>query len=223
MELIEEQLGKEWYSVLKPALENDVMINLFRFLELHNDVLCPRREDIFRAYRYVQPSQLRVLILGEAPSKVLGEPDGFAYSSRGNSLSLTLKYIFDELEQSGLGKRVNTDLTDWAEQGVMLLNTILTYDQSNKHPHYNIGWEFFIAKTLRYINLLPQRFVVMAWGSFVQGAVLKYIKKTKDHIVLYACAPIMEDLTGGSVKFVGCNHFVLANKHLQEKSIIWVP
>jgi uracil-DNA glycosylase len=136
----------------------------------------------------------------------------------------SLQIIFDELERSGLGKRTNVTLSDWAEQGVMLLNIMPTTEENHStSPHHDKGWEYFIGQTLRCINLLPQRFVVMAWGAPIQEMVRKYIKQTSAHLVLSSCHPMAQVLSKGKIPFVGCDHFVKANEHLGERAITWVP
>lgn len=214
MDSFSQQLGIEWYSLLKEEFDKEYMDVLGRRLGSVRDRMTPVLADIFKAYQYVQPSQLKVLIIGQDPYPTPGVAHGLAFSYHGTSIPKSLKIIFDELEAEGYGKRTGADLTDWAKQGVMLLNTVLTTTQGESFAHKNWGWEPFIAATLRKISLLKHPFVVMAWGSPAQDIVRKYIDVDPvERLILTTCHPMAQQYNP-KIKFIGCNHFTKANDHL---------
>lgn len=217
---LEELLGSEWYKLLAPLFETEWMTQLGKRITYDRDQLTPDPANIFNAYKYCQPSDLKVLLLGQDPYPGKGVAQGLSFSCR-DQKPASLRIIFKELERSGFGVRTETDLTDWALQGVMLLNTLLTTTVGNTLAHADIGWERFTAYTLRLIDQLPQKIVVFAWGKPAQMQVKANMKSTTEHLILEACHPMAEQYSGGKIKFVGCDHFVKANAHL-DSPIKWV-
>lgn len=220
---LQKQLGPEWYAKLDKVFDHPTITTLGQKLELVKDTLCPSLDNVFRAYELVQPSQLRVLVLGQDPYPTPGVADGLAFSYLGKrTMPKSLKIVFNELKAENLGERVKMDLSDWASQGVMLLNTVLTTEENKVYAHRHWGWDLLIAHTLKAINELPQRFVVLAWGTPAQEMVNKYIAPTQNHLILKTCHPMAQDYSGGRIKFIGCNHFTKANEHLGDKAVKWV-
>lgn len=220
---LQEQLGPEWYELLGPLFAEDWMETLGKRIEavkeLGDGMLQPAEEDVFKAYRMVQPSQLKVLILGQDPYPN-GQADGFAFSTKERLPPKTLRIVFGEIERSGYGRRYNPDLTDWAAQGVMLLNTILTCTYRQTLSHKGWGWERFIAATLDHINDLVQPFVVMCWGTHARDLVKAHIPMNPlliqqgNRMILNSCHPVAESYSNGAFKFTGCYHFTDANQFL---------
>lgn len=219
---LQEQLGPEWYELLGPLFSEDWMERLGKRISAVNDkgegMLQPREEDIFRAYRTVQPSQLKVLILGQDPYPN-GQADGFAFSTKEPLPPKTLRIVFEEMERTGFGRRFNPNLEDWAAQGVMLLNTILTCTYRQTLAHKDWGWERFIAATLDHINDLSHPLVVMAWGRAAQELIGEHIVSTPDRLLLRSCHPVAESYSEGRIKFVGCGHFQKANQFLLDQGV----
>lgn len=226
---LEQQLGSEWYKLLGPLFSDPSIDALGKLLNLAHQagVLTPKLEDVFKAYEYVQPSQLKVLIVGQDPYPTPGVAHGLAFSYRGKNIPRSLQIIFEELEREGYGKRTNADLTDWAKQGVMLLNTVLTTVHNVSFAHKDIGWERFTATTLQHINRLTHPHVILAWGTPAQELVRKYIDVDPNYrLILAGCHPMAQQYSGGKIKFVGNKHFTLANEHLilnHGYPINWVP
>lgn len=139
-----------------------------------------------------------------------------AFSSILREPPLTLKIVFRELERTGFGLRTNPDLTDWARQGVFLLNTVLTCQEGESLAHQGWGWERFTANTLQAIGRYCQQpYVAMAWGKHAKDHIRKNLlwdaPKTE---VLEACHPVAESRSNGRIRFVGCKHFIKANHFL---------
>lgn len=218
---LQKQLGPEWYTLLGPLFEEDWMANLGKRISAAETLgypTQPRLHEVFRAYEYVQPSQLKVLMIGQDPYPN-GQADGFAFSTRDALPPLTLRIVFDELEREGYGKRYNPNLVDWAEQGVMMLNTCLTCSYKMSLSHQGWGWEKFIAATLDHINDLNQPFVVMAWGSPAKALVREHILREGNRIILEAIHPVAQSRSEGRLKFVGCRHFEHANEFLKNRGV----
>lgn len=205
---LEQQLGPGWYELLGPLFAEPWMETLGRRIEAvaERGMLEPHDpDDIFKAYRMVQPSQLKVLILGQDPYPN-GQADGLAFSTKEALPPKTLRIVFEELERTSFGKRYNPNLEDWAAQGVMLLNTILTCSFRETLSHKGWGWEKFIAATLDCINDLKHPFVVMCWGTHAKELVKEHILSGPERLILKSCHPVAQSYNP-SIRFVGCNHF----------------
>lgn len=219
---IEQQLGPEWCTLLGPLFSEDWMIRLGQRLHADNregNPIQPSLDEVFRAYRYVQPSQLKVLIIGQDPYPN-GQADGFAFSTKRPLIPLTLRIVFDELERNSYGRRYSPNLEDWADQGVMLLNTVLTCGYRNTLSHKGWGWEKFVGATLDWINEIKHPFVVMAWGTPAKELVKEHILfDSPNRLFLKAIHPVAQSRSEGRLKFVGCDHFMQANIFLQDKGV----
>lgn len=180
----------------------------------------PSAPEWFKAYELTQPSQIKVVCIAQDPYPG-GEAMGLAFSTRDNRLTESLKIIFAELELEYGFKRRQTDLTDWARQGVFLINSLLTTKLRETQAHKGWGWEYFIAATLRIVAELPQQYVVMSWGTPAREVTRSYLLDAP--LILDACHPAAEK--HGRVKFTGCGHFKKANEFLEShnvKPIKWV-
>ena len=210
---LREQLGAEWFDLLDPLFNEPWMKQLGRRLATVQ-WLRPSMEQVFQAYKLTQPSAIKVLIIGQDPYPHK-HANGLAFSSTEPTLTMTLKIVSEELERTGYGKLTSGDLTPWAEQGVMLLNSVLTCEQGNSLAHKGWGWERFVGETLRHISNRFQPIVVMCWGKHATSVVTQYLDWDKKNFhVLTACHPVAETWSNGRVKFVGCNHFKLCNEFL---------
>lgn len=217
---LQKQLGPEWCELLGPLFEQDWMQQLGRRIGAVGH-LRPDITQIFDAYRLCQPSQIKVVILAQDPYPHK-HANGLAFSSTLNEPPLTLRIVFRELEREGYGKRTSSDLTDWAQQGVFLLNTVLTCEEGKSLAHAGWGWEKFTALTLKAIGeRCKQPFVVMAWGKHAKDHIRKNLLWHQDTIdVLEACHPVAESYSEGKIKFVGCNHFYDANMFLFDHGVM---
>ena len=216
---LQSQWGPEWYDLLGPLFSEPWMIELGRRIggveEQGDGMLQPKLENIFKAYRYVQPSQLRVLQIGQDPYPQ-GVADGFAFSTQEALPPKTLRIVFDEMEREGYGRRHNPNLIDWAQQGVMLLNTILTCTYRATLSHKGWGWERFIGITLDEINRIDHPFVIMAWGTHAKDLIEAHIDTNKEsRLYLKSIHPVAESYSNGYYKFTGCDHFRKANEFLE--------
>lgn len=181
----------------------------------------PPREDIFNAFKLTPFDEIKVVIIGQDPYHEVNQAHGLAFSvKRGVVLPPSLKNIYKEIEREyGYKMSESGDLSSWAKQGVLLLNTSLTVCEGLPASHKNYGWEQFTTKVVQLINQYKENVVFLLWGNFAKQYE-QYIDKTK-HLILKSSHPSPLSVRYG---FMGCNHFKLVNEYLSkvgEKEIDW--
>ena len=174
----------------------------------------PPTADVFNAFKLTEFADVRVVILGQDPYHNVGQAHGLAFSVReGVQISPSLVNIYKELADdiAGFHTPKHGCLNHWAQQGVLLLNTVLTVRAHQAHSHAQFGWETFTDRVISQINAHRQNVVFMLWGSHAQkkGAM---IDRTK-HLVLTAPHPSPLSAYRG---FFGCKHFSQANDYLKQ-------
>lgn len=134
------------------------------------EVIHPDQQDILRALQLVTPEQVKVVILGQDPYHGTGQANGLAFSvNAGVKIPPSLRNIFTELAQDiGCEIPVSGDLSKWAEQGVLLLNTVLTVRHRDANSHQNLGWQRVTEEIINVCMELPQPIVFIEWGAFAQ-------------------------------------------------------
>ena len=132
----------------------------------HKEVY-PPREDLFAAFALTPPEKTRVIILGQDPYYEPGQAHGLAFSVRpGVKLPPSLVNIFKERESDvGVPMSQNGDLTPWAQQGVLLLNTVLTVERGSANSHKDFGWQAFTDAVVEAAAKLPQPVAFVLWGA----------------------------------------------------------
>ena len=130
----------------------------------------PPEEELFSAFALTKPEQVRVVILGQDPYHEPGQAHGLAFSVReGVKIPPSLVNIYKELESDlGILPKPHGCLTGWAEQGVLLLNTVLTVEQGKANSHKAFGWQTFTDAVLSAVSALPQPLAVVLWGGQAQ-------------------------------------------------------
>ncbi|EPK6163363.1 uracil-DNA glycosylase [Providencia stuartii] len=187
-------------------------------------IIYPPQQDVFNAFRYTELADVKVVILGQDPYHGSGQAHGLSFSVLpGIKPPPSLVNMYKELENDIPGfKRPNHGyLLSWAQQGVLLLNTVLTVEQGNAHSHAHLGWETFTDKVIAAINEHREGVVFLLWGSHAQkkGRIID----TKRHHVLKAPHPSPLSAHRG---FLGCGHFSQTNQLLQQQgleAIDWTP
>ena len=158
----------KWDKILGKEFKKEYLVNLFKFLNLENKTktIYPSKEDLFKALRYTDYDDVRVVILGQDPYHGEGEANGLCFSvNNGLKIPPSLRNIFKELENDLNIKRENTDLTDWAKQGILLLNTVLTVEKDKPFSHRNKGWEIFTDTIILKLNEKNEPIVFVLWGN----------------------------------------------------------
>lgn len=145
--------------------------------------ICPPQDQIFRALTLTPPDKVKVCIVGQDPYHTPGAANGLAFSTApGKSLQPSLINIFKELESDlQIPKPYSGDLTRWAENGILLLNTSLTVYEHEANSHANWGWDKFTKGVLRAATHLPQPIVFMLWGGYAHGMLNSLIQKAAVH------------------------------------------
>ena len=172
----------------------------------------PAPENIFAAFRACPAASVRAVILGQDPYHEPGQAMGLSFSvPDGCKAPPSLRNIFKELESEfGPGSAAHTDLTPWARQGVLLLNSVLTVEAGQPGAHQGKGWEGFTDHVVDVLNREREGLVFLLWGSYAQakGKVID----TRRHRVLKAPHPSPLSAHRG---FLGCKHFSATNQYLQ--------
>lgn len=211
-------LSDDWKTLLVEEFAFDYMLNLNQKLieERKNYQIFPPDHQIFNALSHTSVSQIKIVILGQDPYHGIGQANGLSFSvNKGNKIPPSLKNIFKELNRDvGCSIPNHGDLTSWAKQGVLLLNTSLTVRQAEPASHAKIGWEMFTNRLIEIINLKKENLVFLLWGKHAQSKD-QLIDGTK-HLVLKAAHPSPFSAHQG---FFGCKHFSLANQYLTRKGI----
>lgn len=209
-----------------PLLENKAMAKLLqevdKALAIKKDkgaVIYPPQTDIFKALQKTPLDDVKVVILGQDPYHGAGQAHGLAFSVPEHvTLPPSLKNIFKEL---GYADAKNGDLTHWAEQGVLLLNTTLTVEKATPLAHKGLGWEGITDHIIEYINQRRKGVVFMLWGSHSLQKI--NLIDAEKHCILQAPHPSPLSAYRG---FFGCGHFQKANAYLDihnKQPINWQP
>lgn len=217
MEFILE-LVESWKLRLKGEIGEDYFISLNEFLQVEQDdkVICPADENIYNALNRCPFENIKVVILGQDPYHGKGQSHGLAFSVQdGVAFPPSLRNIFQEY-CSDLGYDIPSsgNLTKWAEEGVLLLNAVLTVRVGEANSHKNKGWERFTDRLIKMISDEKEHIVFVLWGKQAQSKG-KIIDETK-HLILSAPHPSPLSSYRG---FFGSKPFSKANSYLKKHGI----
>jgi uracil-DNA glycosylase len=210
----EVRLEPGWLQHLKSEFEDEYMIRLSAFLRKRTGkTVFPPGSKIFSAFDETPFDKVKVVILGQDPYHGYGQAHGLSFSvPRLTTIPPSLKNIFIEL-QNDLGCELpgHGCLTEWASQGVLLLNSVLTVEQGSPGSHAGAGWERFTDKVMSIIDLELENVVFMLWGRYAKekGKLLDGSR----HLILTAAHPSPFSARNG---FFGCRHFSKTNNYLKE-------
>ena len=219
------KIAPDWKELLAPEFEKPYFAQLTEFVrqEYASRRIFPRGSNIFRAFDKCPFDRLKVVVIGQDPYHGPGQANGLCFSvADGVPFPPSLQNIFKEVsDDTGTPIPSTGNLDRWAEQGVLLLNAVLTVRAHEAASHAGRGWETFTDKVISLINQHREGVVFLLWGSHAQkkGAI---IDKQRHHVLK---APHPSPLSAHR-GFFGCNHFVLANQWLEqrgEKPIDWMP
>lgn len=162
-------LGNDWDIVLKGEFEKDYYLKLREFLieEYRNQTIYPNMHDIFNALKYTPYSSVKAVILGQDPYHEPGQAHGLAFSVKeGTRLPPSLQNIYKELESDlGISPTNCGELTGWARQGVLLMNTALTVRRGQANSHKGKGWEIFTDEVIKKLNERQEPIAFILWGA----------------------------------------------------------
>ncbi len=216
-------IENDWLEPLSAEFKKPYYARLYKFVneEYRTHTIYPKKEDVFAAYDRTPLADVKVLILGQDPYHEPNQAHGLCFSvNPGIDIPPSLVNIYKEL-QDDLGCYIpdNGYLTKWADQGVMLLNTVLTVRAHQANSHRGRGWEEFTDATIAALNKQDRPIVYMLWGSPAQKKAA--MLNNPNHLVLKAPHPSPLSAYRG---FFGCRHFSKANDFLAskcEKTIDW--
>lgn len=206
--------GNRWDEVLRQDLESENFAQLRAFLkeEYASQTIFPPAEEVFSALKATDYDKVKVLLLGQDPYHGAGQAHGFAFSvKKGVKTPPSLQNIYKEL-QTDLGCTIPThgNLLEWAEQGVLMLNTVLTVREGQPNSHKGKGWEELTDSIIRHLDARESPVVFLLWGANAKTK-LPLIHGMQ-HLVLAAPHPSPLSAWQG---FFGCRHFSKANAFLQ--------
>ncbi|MBM3449072.1 MAG: uracil-DNA glycosylase [Bacteroidetes bacterium] len=209
--LFREQEQQEYFQDLEKQIE-----------EAYASSICfPPRQHIFRAFELCSPENLKVVILGQDPYHGQGEANGLAFAVNvGVKIPPSLRNIFKELESEfefDLNRK--TDLIHWAEQGVLLLNSVLTVHKDMPGSHSKMGWEIFTDATISFISENCKQVVFVLWGDYARRK--KTLIQGQEHFIIESAHPSPLAAYRG---FFGSNPFGKINSYLlqtHQQPIAW--
>ncbi|MFZ9594564.1 MAG: uracil-DNA glycosylase [Bdellovibrionia bacterium] len=210
----EIQLEPEWKQVLSHEFAQPYLQDLKKFLvdrERAGKVIYPCDSEIFQALNLTPFSQVKVVILGQDPYHGPGQAHGLCFSvKKGVQFPPSLVNLFKELHQScGVPMPQSGNLTGWAQQGVLLLNTVLTVEQSQAGSHRGKGWEIFTDAIIRKLGERSKPIVFLLWGSFAHAKAA--LIRTPPHLIFKSVHPSPLSAYRG---WFGSNPFQKANEAL---------
>lgn len=208
-------INKTWDIVLEDDLKSDYFKKLGLFVkgEYKQKKVFPKYENIFNALRFTDYDSVKVVILGQDPYHGENEAHGLSFSVlEGVRRPPSLDNIFKELYNDLGIKRTNNNLNDWADQGVLLLNSIMTVIKDRPLSHKDKGWEIFTDNIIKYLNEREKPIVFILWGSFARSK--KELITNPRHLIIESAHPSPLSASRGffgSKPFSRCNAFLKEN------------
>ena len=210
------QFNNSWDILLKDEFQKPYYLNLRKFLvqEYKTQTIYPNMNDIFNALKYTDYKDVKVVMLGQDPYHQPNQAHGLCFSvKKGVKAPPSLQNMYKEIyAEYGYSIPDHGELTHWAEQGVLMLNTVLTVRESQPNSHKGMGWEVFTDNIISLLNQRPEPMVFLLWGANARAK--KKIITNPNHLVLESAHPSPLSAYNG---FFGNNHFKKANEFLKSK------
>jgi len=218
-----ESFPKAWSTLLREEARKEYLFLLEKKIEeaYASSICFPPKEKIFEAFALCAPEEVKVVILGQDPYHGVGEAHGLAFSVRqGIKTPPSLRNIFKELESEfGIDLTRTTDLTSWANQGVFLMNSVLTVEKDKAGSHSKWGWEEFTNAVISFISKENEHVVFVLWGDYARKK--KNLIDSTKHAVIESAHPSPLSSYRG---FFGSKPFSKINAQLKDwrkKEIQW--
>ncbi|MCL1901925.1 MAG: uracil-DNA glycosylase [Firmicutes bacterium] len=212
-----EKFLNGWDEILGPEFEKEYYKSLRQFLksEYSSYIIYPNMHDIFNCFRLCPYNDVKVVILGQDPYVQKGQAHGFCFSVKENiPLPGSLQNIYKELAADVNFVKTNSgDLTAWAKQGVLLLNTVLTVREATPGSHRRKGWEILTDAVISALNSHKSPVVFLLWGN--DAKTKKSLITNQNNLILESAHPSPLSCTG----FFGCKHFSKANEFLKNNEL----
>lgn len=211
-------IGNDWDKILADEWAKPYYQRLRQFLkaEYSTQRVYPHMNDIFNALKYTSFENTKVVIIGQDPYHGPGQAHGLCFSvKQGVMPPPSLKNIFKEM-QTDIGKATpaHGELTEWAKQGVLLLNNVLTVREGQPTSHKGMGWEIFTDRVINELNKKETPVVFLLWGAHAQ-------KKAEiiTNPIHYKLTTVHPSPLSASRGFFGCRHFSKANAILRQNGL----
>lgn len=212
------QFNNSWDILLKDEFGKPYYLNLRKFLvqEYKSQTIYPHMNDIFNALKYTDYKDVKVVILGQDPYHQPNQAHGLCFSvKKGVNPPPSLQNMYKEIyAEYGYPIPQHGELTYWAEQGVLMMNTVLTVRESQPNSHKGMGWEIFTDNVISLLNLRPEPMVFLLWGANARAK--KKIITNPNHLVLESAHPSPLSAYNG---FFGNGHFKKANEFLKSNGL----
>lgn len=211
-----------WKSFIEQEVNKHYFVQLAKFINQQGEfhTIFPHPEDLFAAFHYFNIEETKVVIVGQDPYHTPGFANGLAFAvNKGVQTPKSLINIFKELKDDLGIDRNDTELKDWAAQGVLLLNRVLTVNQGQPNSHKNHGWETFTNEVIKTVNDQCNNVVFILWGNNAQE--LKPLIDEKKHLIICSSHP---SPLGYYKSFKGSKPFSKTNAYLKKhhkKEIKW--
>lgn len=205
-EFLTQEQDKEYFKALSAFVATE---------RANGKTVYPKEEDVFQAFELTPLDQVKVVILGQDPYHGPDQAHGLCFSVQpGVKIPPSLRNIFKELAADIPSFTVPSHgcLVDWAEQGILMLNTVLTVEQGKAHSHAKAGWETFSDNVIAFLNNRPQPIIFVLWGNHAQKKGL-HIDESR-HQILTSVHPSPLSARRG---FFGGHHFSTINKMLEQR------
>lgn len=212
------KISNDWLSVIGEEFEKPYYLKLRQDLvkEYNSQIIFPPADDIFNAFHLTPYKNVKVLLVGQDPYHNVNQAHGLSFSvQRGQAIPPSLQNIYKELHDD-LGCKIPNHgfLKKWADQGVLLLNTVLTVRAHQANAHQGIGWEQFTDAVICAVNEIDRPVVIFLWGKPAQRK--RYMLTNPKHLVLQAPHPSPLSAYRG---FFGSRPFSQANEFLKANGI----
>lgn len=211
-------LQNDWDDVLRPLFHSELYSKIREFLkkEYFTKTIYPKMEDLFNCFRLTPYNKVKVVILGQDPYHNKGQAHGLCFSVKeGVPVPPSLVNIYKEISNEyGVEVKPKGDLTPWAKQGVLLLNTVLTVRENQPNSHKDCGWTAFTDEVIKTLNNHEKPIVFLLWGANARSK--KNLIDRSKHLVLECAHPSPLSAYNG---FFGCDHFTQTNRFLIENDL----
>lgn len=211
-------IGNDWDNYLKEEFQKDYFKSLLNFVneEYKEKTIYPPKNEIFNAFRHTPYKDVKVVILGQDPYHGVNQAEGLSFSVKnGLNKPPSLQNIFKELNNDlGIPFPKANSLIPWADQGVLLLNTVLTVEASKAASHKDKGWEQFTDHVIEILNKKKTPVVFILWGNFAKAK--KNLITNKNHYVIESAHPSPFSANNG---FFGSRPFSKTNTFLTSKGL----
>lgn len=212
------QFNNSWDILLKDEFQKPYYLNLRKFLvqEYKSHTIYPNMYDIFNALKYTDYNDVKVVILGQDPYHQPNQAHGLCFSvKKGVNPPPSLQNMYKEIyAEYGYPIPQHGELTYWAEQGVLMMNTVLTVRESQPNSHKGMGWEIFTDNVISLLNQRPEPMVFLLWGANARAK--KKIITSPNHLVLESAHPSPLSAYNG---FFDNGHFKKANEFLKQNKM----